>query len=393
MSINKLTRFSLLSLILLFLISCSSTKHLPEVPPEQAVIFIPGFKGSYLKDNDSKETIWINAYQALFGTASLNYQKRKLTPAGIIKKVTIIPGIFTFNIYKTFLEGLEEKIPANTLLINFAYDWREDNYRHVVELANKIRELKKQGINKISLVAHSMGGLIVAYYLRYGDQVPTAAKETWEGAKEINSTVLIATPFKGSLLTFRDLLRGKTTVRNTSLLNAEAMQSFASSYQLLPQLNYSRILDQDLNQQNVDFYREDFWIKNNLLKFTDQKFLKNNLALARNFLDLITQVSPNTISTKSKLLSIKGQGMQTLSQVICPKDLKSSCIFPEDKESKRYPPELFWTNGDGIVNLESATLPRAYQQNLIPSILTRKGEHLEMINDPELIEEVNNFIK
>ncbi len=387
----KFLHFFCFCFIVLSLDSCSTKKISSEISMKKALIFIPGFKGSYLKDVNSKEIVWITAYEAIFGNSTLNYQKTKLIPEGIINKVNIVPGIYSLNIYQQFLLLLQKKLPADTLLVNFAYDWRSDNYQQVIELAKVVKNLKNKGINKISLVGHSMGGLIAAYYLRYGEQDPRRARENWAGAKEINSSVIIASPFKGSLLMVHDLIKGVKTLRNTSLLNAESLQSFPSCYQLLPRSDNPQLLNQSLVSENVDFLEEEFWQKYNLLHYIDNKTLKKYLIQARNFSDLLLQPTDHD-RQKSKLLFIQGQGYPTLDRLICRENLQPPCIFPEDKESLPYSKEVFLKNGDGIVTTESATLPLAYQEDLNCSTMKINGEHLEMINDSQLMETVLNFI-
>ena len=65
----------------------------------------------------------------------------------------------------------------------FAYDWRKDNIENAARLHALLREKQayirekyreRYGINqaeaKFDVVAHSMGGLLTRYFLRYGDQ-------------------------------------------------------------------------------------------------------------------------------------------------------------------------------------------------------------------------------
>ena len=264
---SKLKLIAVFVVVLLFPVSCSSIAPVEVTHAKRAVIFIPGFKGSTLRDVETNKTIWITAYQALFGSSSLRYSNTKLVPDGVLNRVDIIPGIYSLNVYQTFLESLQKRLSPDTLLVPFSYDWREDNFQHVLKLADLVRDLKSQGIDDISIIAHSMGGLIAAYYLRYGNQAPELAKEDWQGAKDIRAVVIVATPFKGALLMFHDFLKGIKTLRNTSLLSAEALQSFPSCYQLLPRHDTPIVLNEHLRTADVDFYNKKFWTKNYFTKY------------------------------------------------------------------------------------------------------------------------------
>ena len=123
---------------------------------------------------------------------------------------------------------------ADTDIVELPYDWRQDPVETVHALEALIRRMRAGGARPVSLVAHSFGGYIVAYYLRYGAQDPEAARETWEGAEQVEKVIVMGTPFLGAMLKFRDMLTGETVELNTSLLDATAHASFPSSYFLIP---------------------------------------------------------------------------------------------------------------------------------------------------------------
>jgi len=111
---------------------------------------------------------------------------------------------------------------------------REDLMPAVRGLHDTIAGLKRDGIEQIVLVAHSMGGLIACYYLRYGVQEPETAKETWEGADKITAVVVAGVPFEGSMTVFRNMTYGRPIGWNETLLSFETVSSFPASYYLLP---------------------------------------------------------------------------------------------------------------------------------------------------------------
>ena len=101
--------------------------------------------------------------------------------------------------------------PSDFTCFQFPYDWRRDNAENARRLHEFIREkrdyvqaelLRRYGIRRDDLrfdvIAHSMGGLLLRYYLEYGDQpLPedgSAPRVTWAGAVNVAHAVLVATP-------------------------------------------------------------------------------------------------------------------------------------------------------------------------------------------------------
>ena len=122
---------------------------------------------------------------------------------------------------------MRQKGPQNFTCFQFGYDWRRDNvdsvkalHRYILEKRAYVKEKYKDSFNldvvlediRFDIAAHSMAGLIVRYYLRYGpvdlpeDGSPPTL--TWEGTNYINKVVLIGTPNAGSLESLSILVNG-----------------------------------------------------------------------------------------------------------------------------------------------------------------------------------------
>ena len=141
--------------------------------------------------------------------------------------------------------------PDHFTCFQFDYDWRRDNIENARRLEQYIIE-KRQYVQKqyeerfgvkdhdvkFDIVAHSMGGLIARYFLRYGGAEPppagTVAEPTWAGAKYVDRVVLLGTPNAGSMKALRQVIDG---VRFSPILptyEAAILGTMPSLYQLLP---------------------------------------------------------------------------------------------------------------------------------------------------------------
>jgi pimeloyl-ACP methyl ester carboxylesterase len=112
----------------------------------------------------------------------------------------------------------------------------------VRELGTLVDQLRGQGKYPVAIVAHSMGGLIAGYYLRYGVQVLENPVENWEGATKVDAVVMAGVPFLGAMTTFRNMQYGVRVGLSRSLLEQKAVASFPASYYLLPVSNTDVLL-------------------------------------------------------------------------------------------------------------------------------------------------------
>ncbi len=78
-------------------------------------------------------------------------------------------------------------VPGQTLF-DFPYDWRFDNRLTAVALRDKISEIKSiSKCQKVNVIAHSMGGLVVRYYI-----------ESKQYQNDIDHLILLGTPNEGA---------------------------------------------------------------------------------------------------------------------------------------------------------------------------------------------------
>lgn len=288
----------------------SAQYHLPDRNP---IIVIPGILGSRLVDEASGKVIWgvFRAEYADPGTAEgarlislpIDSDKRmfeasqNVRPDGVLESLELDLVGFPIKIqaYSGILTTLgaggyrDEGIGLSSVdygtdhftCFQFDYDWRRDVDYNAAALKAFIDEKRAQiqenyeeefGIVnaevKFDIAAHSMGGLLTRYFLRYGDaQLPSdgsAPELTWAGAEDVERAILVAPPNAGSLDAVDQLVNGFNTGRPILPHYPPAIiGTFPAVYQLLPRTRHNSVVwDGDIKKPIEDIYDPDLWVKN-----------------------------------------------------------------------------------------------------------------------------------
>jgi len=170
--------------------------------------------------------------------------------------------------------ALKKNSSFNSLFL-FAYDWRCDLVSSAKKLSLFIKEKRKYiqkqyetlyGLKnydvQFDIVAHSMGGLISRYFLRYGEQdLPrdgTLPHLSWEGRNLIDRLILAGTPNAGYLDALLELLYGSPIQPYPPTV----LGTLPSYYQMLPAPEMQSVVDKK-NGKPVDIFNHDLWIKMN----------------------------------------------------------------------------------------------------------------------------------
>jgi pimeloyl-ACP methyl ester carboxylesterase len=128
------------------------------------------------------------------------------------------------------------------------YDWRRDLAESACVLAERIARIRAAtGAPRVHLVAHSFGGMVARYYLRYGGRDAVrdrdcplgggalAAAVNGPGASEVGRLALLGVPHRGSALAFRALLQDVSLFGLLALGLRESVFTMPLAWQLLPQ--------------------------------------------------------------------------------------------------------------------------------------------------------------
>lgn len=411
------------------------------------VIVIPGILGSKLINKTTGQIVW-GAFEKDYAnpkeregamliahpmgkSKSLSELRDNVYPDGALDRVRVrIFGLsFNLNAYVNILSSLgvggyvDETLAEGGFVdygdkhftcFQFAYDWRRDNvenakllHKFILEKRNYIRgEIKRRyGVDKddikFDIVAHSMGGLVTRYFLRYGDaNLPENEDNfeiTWKGANYVDKVIIVGTPNAGSLNALDQLVNGKKIGPFLPTYTSTIISTMPSVYQLLPRTRHKRVLDED--GKPIDILDPDTWNKygwglaNNdraaeleklfpedldesIIKETAQDHLEKSLRRAKLFhksLD-IPAAPPDSL----KLYLIAADAVQT------PSVITVDNITGELKLKEKAP-------GDGTVLRASALMDERQGANWSPRLITPISwssvmfifnDHLGMTKDP-----------
>lgn len=277
------------------------------------IIVMPGVLGSKLKDMASGKTIW-GAFGGNYANPSVDEEVRLIAlpmrqgvalkdlrdhvmPDGALEQITVnlagLPiqiGAYVDIIVTLGAGGYRDQQLALTdgvdygkdhfTCFQFGYDWRRDNVESVKALHQYILQKRtyiqqqyreKYGEDvalediRFDIAAHSMAGLIVRYYLRYG---PVDLPEdgslpplTWEGTRYIDRVVLIGTPNAGSVESLNTLINGADFLPFYPKYQAAILDTMPGLYQLLPRSRHAIVVEKDNRDRTVDVLDIGMWEK------------------------------------------------------------------------------------------------------------------------------------
>ncbi len=222
-----------------------------EQPP---LIVIPGVLGSRLADSRTGELLWPGRWHDILTSnyrnlaleidpVTLEPLPSPLYPEGLTE--TALGRDFYGQLIRTLevYGGFERGQPGKAVTHKgrryyiFAYDWRQDNVLTAGKLdalINQIRLDYNDPALKVDILAHSMGGLITRYYLRYGTTDVLNNNDfpvNLHGAARINKVIQLGTPNLGSASSLHGFLTGVPVVRR---IPTEVLATMPSGYQLFP---------------------------------------------------------------------------------------------------------------------------------------------------------------
>ena len=219
------------------------------------VIVIHGLMGSRLAETGSGKEVWVgNPIKLLlsdYAETALEIDPENLLPKpSPLGASGLLDKIVGKNFYAGITETLENAgryrraepgVPQTPNSRNYyvlVYDWRQDNIQSVRKLSQLIEQIRIDYADpelKVDLIAHSMGGLIARYYLRYGEYDTLDVNDfklNLHGAERVRRVILLGTPNLGSVSALHAFIKGfKIGGRH---IPTETLATMPSTYQLFP---------------------------------------------------------------------------------------------------------------------------------------------------------------
>ena len=219
------------------------------------VILIPGAFGSRLRDRATGEEVWPGPWwRILFSSypqLALDFDAETGTPRDArLEAFDIAERAFGRDFYRPIMDtlsrhgGYRRTVPGTPVAKGerrfyvFHYDWRQDNVQSARALHGLIEQVRRDHGDpalRVDLVAHSMGGLVARYYLRFGtrDVLEGSGRQvTMEGAAAVRKLVLLGTPNLGSVSSLQAFLSGERV--GLGRIAPRTLATFPSGYQLFP---------------------------------------------------------------------------------------------------------------------------------------------------------------
>ncbi len=342
------------------------------------VILIPGVLGSRLFDRNKRTEVWPGSTLHLlagskqdlalpFDPATLSPLADGLEPTGLFEEV------LNADFYGAILRTLRQSggfvagkpgtraDPRVRQYYVFAYDWRQDNVTTAKRLDDLIEQIRRDYGDptlRVNVIAHSMGGLITRYYLRYGTVDALEGEGDFPlnmaGAAKVGTVVLLGTPNLGSLSSLQSMLLGHRV--GLRRVEPEVLATMPSIYQLLPHPLTDWSVDPGGKDLDLDLYDVSTWkrmqwsvfdptvIDRLRARFTRpaeanayvaalQAYFARNLERARRFIWSVTFEEP---SSPVKFVVFGGDCVLTPARlVIEPQGGRSLArLFPEDVRHK-----------------------------------------------------------
>ncbi|MFS0837054.1 alpha/beta fold hydrolase [Paenibacillus sp. 1P03SA] len=315
----------------------------------KTVIIVPGIAATGIKENkDSASFVWKPNVKSL----AYDFEQIALNDNGIPKH-----SVFIDEPLREYYGTLKDDLMRSGFdVIYFGYDFRLDNSITAKQLEERINEvLSSKGIVKVSIVAHSMGGLVATKYIANGN------------SSKVDKLITLGTPFLGSPKSVYTLQTGRFLDDFRDLVLKKYLKPLAlnmqSIYQLIP--NESYFLYNHTHYLKAKYFNN--WYEKDVIApqktYQDTKyfladsvagFKKGLLNIAENYhysFELVKSL--NSVDS----YQIIGENKSTIGEIITSYQKKNGLYVQSGKV------DINPVNGDGTVPIISANIGNLLNKN------------------------------
>jgi pimeloyl-ACP methyl ester carboxylesterase len=245
------------------------------------VILIPGVLGSRLVDKNTRTEVWPGSTLHLLAGSkqglALSFDPVTLQPVDDgLASSGLFEEVLNADFYGAILRTLRQSggfvagelgaqaDPRVRRYYVFAYDWRQDNVTTAKRLDALIEQIRRDYGDptlRVNVIAHSMGGLVTRYYLRYGTVDALEGDGPFPinmaGAAKVGTVVLLGTPNLGSLSSLDSMLLGHRV--GLRRVEPEVLATMPSVYELLPHPLTDWSVDPSGKDLDLDLYDVATW--------------------------------------------------------------------------------------------------------------------------------------
>ena len=345
------------------------------------VLFVPGIMGTEIKNGN--ELLWADINRMFMDIGDefldplqfnndLSPQNNNLASDNVIKKLETALGLIDFN----YTEGLVNEFVGqgyteNQDLFLFPYDWRygvsgkfANGTTNVNLLKQKIADILQQtGSDKVDVIAHSNGGLLVKKY---------AMDNSTDN--HIGKAIFVGVPNTGAPKAIKVLVQGDN-MGVPGLNDAEMKklaQNFPVSYDLLPSQKYYDTKGSFVKVVNTDVVEQKTIVKD--LNYDEFKSYLND-----NGLNSTAMANSEGLHTTSfDDYDIRTAGVDLYNIVGCKAATINKITEERFKNIVGYTlvdyKNIGYKTGDGTVPLESATNLPVSQENKFYALSADHGK-------------------
>lgn len=268
------------------------------------VVVIPGILGSRLTDKDSGTLVW-GAFTPGFADPTtpagarlvgipmregepLHQLRDSVRPAGALDTLTVnVLGIpVQLDAYAQILQTLgvggyrDQQLGRAGAIdygsdhytcFQFDYDWRLSTDQNAALLGQYIEESVIPAVPpradgspvRVDVVAHSMGGMLLRYYLMYGRTLlpddGSLPPLTWAGSEHVDHIIILGTPNAGSALAITQLVDGWQPAPIIPRYEPAVLGTMPAVYQLMPRDRHGPLVDDQTGQRLGGLYDPAEW--------------------------------------------------------------------------------------------------------------------------------------